>query len=707
MCVTVENVCQCRERVSVENVSVFVFEVVVKIASRGVCIGTFTFLRDPWNWLDVAVVITTCEDDSRSSRPISEETGSCHGVLTVRPQYLGPDWSAALHGNPETKMCHLADEQPDLPLPPVHQQSWYDNDDDDDDDFILQKTLKHKNFSCLSTDTNPNYGFTNYDSFGFSLLSVVRLMGKDFWENLFQLMMRAASKTSVIAFVLVVFSGSFLLVSLLLVVVAMGLVEQVEATVAEDRRREEEFVQILEVMKRREEVMKMKEEEKEPAVYSVEDSEKHDPPQLKKLTVTWNCCGCWTRLKLRLCTFVTNPFFDLIIVVCIVFNCLFLAMEHFPMTMEFEQLLNVTSLFFTGIFTAEMLLRLMAMDPYHYFRVGWNVFDSIIVAVSLVELALADVVGFPALRCFKLMRGLRLARWWPTLHMLMKIIWTSVSALRNLTLVLLIMVFLFTVVGTKLFQDDYRDHVCSIMMTCELPRWHMHNFFNTFILIFRLLCGEWIETLWDCMEVSGQTTCLIFFIVVFVTINLLVLHLFLALFLSSIRGDYLVAPIEKGGNNLKIAIDQIKAGVAWILEHFWTLLGKKNPVNSHHKVVNGKENSKEYLGLTLVTSDQPLSESKVRGNNYGNKTSECHNSASCRVPVAEAEVDLKMSESEEEKHKRSDWVDPTPTVRRTCDVEELENLWDVEELENLWDVEELGNLWDVEEQENLWDVEEE
>lgn len=59
---------------------------------------------------------------------------------------------------------------------------------------------------------------------------------------------------------------------------------------------------------------------------------------------------------------------------------------------------------FTGIFTAEMFFKLIAMDPYHYFQVGWNIFDSIIVTLSLVELGLANVQGLSVLRSFRLVR---------------------------------------------------------------------------------------------------------------------------------------------------------------------------------------------------------------------------------------------------------------------------------------------------------------
>lgn len=45
--------------------AIYTFESLVKILARGFCIGKFTFLRDPWNWLDFSVIImawvlTTC-----------------------------------------------------------------------------------------------------------------------------------------------------------------------------------------------------------------------------------------------------------------------------------------------------------------------------------------------------------------------------------------------------------------------------------------------------------------------------------------------------------------------------------------------------------------------------------------------------------------------------------------------------------------------
>uniref|UniRef100_A0A8C2XR92 Sodium channel protein n=1 Tax=Cyclopterus lumpus TaxID=8103 RepID=A0A8C2XR92_CYCLU len=280
--------------------------------------------------------------------------------------------------------------------------------------------------------------------------------------------------------------------------------------------------------------------------------------------LVWECSPSWRRLKQLVNIMVMDPFLDLAITVCIVLNTLFMAMEHYPMTDEFNGMLSIGNLVFSGIFTLEMVLKIIALDPYYYFQTGWNIFDSIIVCLSLMELGLSDVEGLSVLRSFRLLRVFKLARSWPTLNTLIKIIGNSMGALGNLTLVLAIIVFIFAVVGMQLFGKNYQDCVCKISKDCTLPRWHMKDFFHSFLIVFRVLCGEWIETMWDCMEVAGQPLCLLVFMLVMVIGNLVLLNLFLALLLSSFSSDNLSAPDDDGEmNNLHIAIHRITRGLAW------------------------------------------------------------------------------------------------------------------------------------------------
>ncbi|NXV86402.1 SCN1A protein, partial [Calonectris borealis] len=228
---------------------------------------------------------------------------------------------------------------------------------------------------------------------------------------------------------------------------------------------------------------------------------------------------------------------------------------------------------FTGIFTAEMILKIIALDPYYYFQQRWNIFDSIIVTLSLIELSLPKHKGkkekrkggtLSVLRSFRLLRVFKLAKSWPTLNTLIKIIGNSLGALSNLTLVLAIIVFIFAIVGVQLFGRSYGENSCKIHKNCK-PRWHMMDFFHSFLIIFRILCGEWIETMWDCMVVAERPLCLLVFLLVMVIGNLVVLNLFIALLLNSFSTDCLqTAEDDREMNNLRIAVARIHKGFHFV-----------------------------------------------------------------------------------------------------------------------------------------------
>ncbi|XP_004676361.1 PREDICTED: sodium channel protein type 5 subunit alpha isoform X1 [Condylura cristata] len=309
------------------------------------------------------------------------------------------------------------------------------------------------------------------------------------------------------------------------------------------------------------------------ALEELEESHRKCPPCWNRFAqhyLIWECCPLWMSIKQRVKFMVMDPFADLTITMCIVLNTLFMALEHYNMTTEFEEMLQVGNLVFTGIFTAEMTFKIIALDPYYYFQQGWNIFDSVIVTLSLMELGLSRMGNLSVLRSFRLLRVFKLAKSWPTLNTLIKIIGNSVGALGNLTLVLAIIVFIFAVVGMQLFGKNYSELRHQISDSGLLPRWHMMDFFHAFLIIFRILCGEWIETMWDCMEVSGQSLCLLVFLLVMVIGNLVVLNLFLALLLSSFSADNLTAPDEDGEmNNLQLALARIQRGLRFVKRTTW------------------------------------------------------------------------------------------------------------------------------------------
>lgn len=53
--------------------------------------------------------------------------------------------------------------------------------------FVFSYHFSHcpKNYTCLSAGDNPNYGYTNFDNFAWSLVTAFQLITMDFWENVF------------------------------------------------------------------------------------------------------------------------------------------------------------------------------------------------------------------------------------------------------------------------------------------------------------------------------------------------------------------------------------------------------------------------------------------------------------------------------------------------------------------------------------------
>ncbi|KAM6107906.1 sodium channel protein type 4 subunit alpha [Pterocles gutturalis] len=790
---------------------IYTFESLIKILSRGFCIDDFTFLRDPWNWLDFMVIsmayITEFVDLGNISALRTFRVLRALKTITVIPGlktivgaliqsvkklsdvmiltvfclsvfaliglqlFMGNLRQKCVRWPPlnDTLMGDFGLDNDTLANATLYgnftdglasnftsnftSNSTFDFEayiNDEANFYFLEGALDAllcgnssdagkcpEGYQCMKAGRNPNYGYTSYDTFSWAFLALFRLMTQDFWENLFQLTLRAAGKTYMIFFVVVIFLGSFYLINLILAVVAMAYAEQNDATMLEEQQKEEEFQQLMEQLKKHQEEQERmlqerrsssgslpsstaeKERDSDPnsdqdkakdcngqvvpkvvlqrsatvidfnptnepeksdhnhltvgnqdgpglekrvgsaisvlsnAVEELEEAHQKCPPWWYKFAHTflvWNCCRPWRMLKKFVKLVVMDPFVDLGITICIVLNTLFMAMEHYPMTEEFENVLTVGNLVFTGIFTAEMVLKLIALDPYEYFQQGWNIFDSIIVTLSLVELGLANVQGLSVLRSFRLLRVFKLAKSWPTLNMLIKIIGNSVGALGNLTLVLAIIVFIFAVVGMQLFGKSYIECVCKISLDCTLPRWHMNDFFHSFLIVFRILCGEWIETMWDCMEVAGQTMCLIVFMMVMVIGNLVVLNLFLALLLSSFSADSLAASDDDGEmNNLQIAIgritrgiDFVKASILMLLRRLWK--GKKvapeeeqEPNKRENSVINhvdtGQELKSEYLDG--VTGKEHFFMDELDHMNFINNPN-----LTVQVPIASEESDL-------------------------------------------------------------------
>ncbi|CAF3988549.1 unnamed protein product [Rotaria sp. Silwood2] len=298
--------------------------------------------------------------------------------------------------------------------------------------------------------------------------------------------------------------------------------------------------------------------------------------------------------------FVLDAFVDLFITICIVLNTLFMALDRPGQSETMTRILTTGNYIFTSIFTAESILKIIAMTPEKFLRNGWNVFDLIIVTVSLIELALANMKGLSVLRSFRLLRIFKLAKSWQTLNRLISIIGKSIGALGNLTLILIIIIFIFAVMGMQLFGQKYYDKFGK-----DIPRWNFFDFFHAFMIVFRVLCGEWIESMWVCLECAGWP-CIPFFLLTFVIGNLVILNLFLALLLASFGSNVLIEK-EDEENKIAEAIDRIQRFVDFLVAFILRLLHRNKQIPNDVSIANNIND--------IGTNNQLLSATKESTNN--------------------------------------------------------------------------------------------
>lgn len=117
---------------------------------------------------------------------------------------------------------------------------------------------------------------------------------------------------------------------------------------------------------------------------------------------------------------------------------------------------------------------------------------------------------------------------------LIDIIAESISGLVYLSIILGVVIYTLSVIGMNLFKNNYQNFYDDTTDEKQMPRWNYNDFYHSFILLFRILCGEWIELLYETLNATeGILWPVIFYLGALVLGNFLVLNLFLALLLNA------------------------------------------------------------------------------------------------------------------------------------------------------------------------------
>ena len=122
---------------------------------------------------------------------------------------------------------------------------------------------------------------------------------------------------------------------------------------------------------------------------------------------------------------VTHPIFNFVIFLLIIGNSVVLTADSYPQARKEKKQLEEINSYFTCVFVAEMVLKLVGLGPKSYVRDSYNKFDAFVVACSVIEEVLKRTLAqerlenmsfFVAFKCLRLMRIFKLARTWEALQ---------------------------------------------------------------------------------------------------------------------------------------------------------------------------------------------------------------------------------------------------------------------------------------------------
>lgn len=80
---------------------------------------------------------------------------------------------------------------------------------------------------------------------------------------------------------------------------------------------------------------------------------------------------------------VTDKKFDMFIMLFIGLNMLTMTLDHYQQSETFSMVLDNLNMIFIVIFSSECLMKMFALR-YHYFVEPWNLFDFVVVILSIL-----------------------------------------------------------------------------------------------------------------------------------------------------------------------------------------------------------------------------------------------------------------------------------------------------------------------------------
>ncbi|XP_063270116.1 voltage-dependent T-type calcium channel subunit alpha-1H isoform X2 [Prinia subflava] len=243
----------------------------------------------------------------------------------------------------------------------------------------------------------------------------------------------------------------------------------------------------------------------------------------------------WKAFGAKLKRIVESKYFNRGIMIAILINTLSMGIEYHEQPDELTNALEISNIVFTSMFALEMLLKLLAFGIFGYIKNPYNIFDGIIVVISVWEIIGQSDGGLSVLRTFRLLRVLKLVRFMPALRRQLVVLMKTMDNVATFCMLLMLFIFIFSILGMHLFgckfslKTDTGDTVPD--------RKNFDSLLWAIVTVFQILTQEdWNVVLYNGMA-STSSWAALYFVALMTFGNYVLFNLLVAILVEGFQAE--------------------------------------------------------------------------------------------------------------------------------------------------------------------------
>ena len=148
-----------------------------------------------------------------------------------------------------------------------------------------------------------------------------------------------------------------------------------------------------------------------------------------------------------------SQLFQYLVIGIIIFNAFTIGITTYELSTFTKNIINLLDYFITIFFLVEILIRFIGEPKKNeFFKNGWNIFDTLIVLISLIPIPNSSI--YLLLRLLRVFRVLRIISIIPELKLIIEALLGSVKRVFYVSLLLFIILYIYATIGSILFSND-------------------------------------------------------------------------------------------------------------------------------------------------------------------------------------------------------------------------------------------------------------